>query len=158
MSTPPLTSKPRRWYREPYVWLIILFPLAAVIGGLTTLWIAERNWDGVVVDDYYEKGLEINRVLDRDHAATRYGLKGVLQMHAGPHTMRITLTARQGFSAPRHITVRFLNHTRGGFDRKATLNEVAPMVYEGPRPNLIRGDWYVQIEAADWRLLDDWRQ
>lgn len=149
---------PQPWYREPYVWLVIFFPLATMIGGFFTLWLAERSWDGLVVDDYYEKGLEINRVLDRDHAAARFGLRDTLQMNAGPGRLRVTLSAKNQFSAPRTVTVRFLHHTRGGFDRKVTLEEVTPMVYEGSRPVLVRGDWYVQIEADNWRVMDDWKQ
>ncbi len=45
LSSP--TSKP--WYREPWPWFLISLPAAAVIAGLTTVWIAANSADGLVV-------------------------------------------------------------------------------------------------------------
>lgn len=37
-----------RWYHEPVMWLVVAIPLATVIAGFTTLWLASRNPDTVV--------------------------------------------------------------------------------------------------------------
>ena len=66
------------WYREPFVWLVILFPASAVIGGMITISLAISSDDGLVVDDYYKRGLEINRTLERDKAAARHGIQATL--------------------------------------------------------------------------------
>ena len=55
----------RAWYREPLVWLLISFPLTAVIAGFFTLYLAIISSDGLVVDDYYHRGKEINKSLAR---------------------------------------------------------------------------------------------
>jgi hypothetical protein len=47
-STQPLI-KP--WYREPWPWVAIGIPAAAVIMGLTTLYLALAHPDYLVVDD-----------------------------------------------------------------------------------------------------------
>jgi hypothetical protein len=39
------------WYREPWPWVAIGIPAAAVIMGLTTLYLALANPDYLVVDD-----------------------------------------------------------------------------------------------------------
>jgi len=39
------------WYREPWPWVAIGIPAAAVIMGLTTLYLALANPDFLVVDD-----------------------------------------------------------------------------------------------------------
>jgi uncharacterized protein len=39
---------PRVWWREPYLWLVILGPLAVVVAGLVTAAIAVRNPDPVL--------------------------------------------------------------------------------------------------------------
>ena len=62
------------WYKESYVWLLIFFPLLAVIGGIVTTILAVQSDDGLVVDDYYKQGLEINRTLERDQVAVDYNL------------------------------------------------------------------------------------
>jgi hypothetical protein len=44
------------WYREPWVWLMIAFPMSAVIGGMITIYLAVTTSTGLVVDDYYKRG------------------------------------------------------------------------------------------------------
>ena len=68
------------WYRFPLVWMVIGGPGVVVIASFTTLWLAVRTPDPVVDEDYYRKGVEINRTLadkklmpaesGRNHAAT----------------------------------------------------------------------------------------
>ncbi len=72
-------SKP--WWNFGYVWLIISGPLIVVIASFITLYLAISRPDAVI-DDYYRKGMEINKTLDaqrdamapalqaRNHAAT----------------------------------------------------------------------------------------
>ncbi|ODV00004.1 MAG: hypothetical protein ABT20_16320 [Rubrivivax sp. SCN 70-15] len=38
------------WWRYGMVWLVIAGPVSAVIAGLTTVWIAERNADVEIID------------------------------------------------------------------------------------------------------------
>ena len=64
----------RPWQKEPFICMLISFPLAAVLGGFVTLYLAIVSYDGLIVDDYYKRGLEINRVLDREQQAQALGL------------------------------------------------------------------------------------
>lgn len=57
-----MTSNPntkpviKPWYREPWPWVAIGIPAAAVIMGLTTLYLALANPDYLVVEDQqYDK-------------------------------------------------------------------------------------------------------
>ena len=47
------------WWRHGYVWLVIAGPLAVVIAGFATLWLAVRTPDPVVAEDYYRRGAEL---------------------------------------------------------------------------------------------------
>jgi hypothetical protein len=79
-----LDTKP--WWRYGYVWLVIGGPLVVVIASFITLYLAITRPDAVI-DDYYRKGMEINKTLKaerdsmapamaaRNHAAT--GIKPV---------------------------------------------------------------------------------
>ena len=140
------------WYQEPLVWLIILFPLSAVLGGAITVYLALRSDDGLVVDDYYKYGLQINKVLDREQTARDYGLKAIVTEEAG--TLRLRLRAAPGFTMPDALRLEFLHPTRRGFDQTATVKKTAPGLFEGPAPELIPGNWHVQIGVAEWRLLE----
>ena len=73
----------RPWWKFGLVWLVIAGPAAVVIAGIATVWIAMRTPDPVVAEDYYRRGVEINKTLaaqrgkallpalqGRNHAAT----------------------------------------------------------------------------------------
>ena len=44
-------SDPRPWYREPWPWVAIAIPGAAVIMGIITFYLAVSNPDYLVVDE-----------------------------------------------------------------------------------------------------------
>jgi uncharacterized protein len=65
-SIPPQASAP--WWRHGHVWLLISGPVAVVLAGIATAWIAVRFQDPVVEPDYYRRGIEINKTLARERA------------------------------------------------------------------------------------------
>ena len=73
-------SEHRHWMREPLVWLLIAIPSSAVIMGVVMITLALQSWSGLVVDDYYRKGKQINRVLARDRLAYELGLAAGLRL------------------------------------------------------------------------------
>ena len=141
------------WYREPYVWLVISFPLSAVIAGFFMLWLAIVSYDGLVVDDYYKKGLEINKTLERDQNAEHYKLDAVLQINESTKQFRLILSADPDFLSPEKISVNFLHATRAGHDQMIPMLRQNDLIYQGAAPELIPGNWYIHIEADDWRLV-----
>ena len=66
------------WKTQPYVWMLILIPFSAVVVGMIMLTLAIKSDTGLVVDDYYKKGKQINQVLARDLAASTMGLSAAL--------------------------------------------------------------------------------
>jgi uncharacterized protein len=151
-------SENRPWYREPFVWLIIALPLTAVIAGLTTLYIAVVTRDGMVADDYYQRGLEINRFLDRDRAAARLGLKAQLHLDAATESVVVRFVETvPGAMLPKTITLHWMYATRSGHDRTEQLVLARDGAYRAEIPELVPGHWYVRIEAQDWRLQGSMR-
>jgi uncharacterized protein len=61
MKQNTLDTKP--WWQYGHVWLIIAGPAAVVVAGFITLAIAIRIPDPVVAEDYYRRGLDINKTL-----------------------------------------------------------------------------------------------
>lgn len=51
------------WYQNPFVWLIIGGPLLVIVASFITLYLAITHPDPAI-DDYYRKGIEINKTLD----------------------------------------------------------------------------------------------
>jgi hypothetical protein len=142
----------RAWYREPLVWLIIFFPLSAVIAGFFTLYLAIISKDGLVVDDYYQKGKEINMSLARDRAAARHDLRAGVTLDAAKNNVVVQLSAAKDQPLPDRLDLRWLHATRAGFDRTQILIRSPDGLYRSVFPGLAPGHWYVQVEAQDWRL------
>lgn len=67
-------SSTKPWWNFGYVWLIISGPLVVAIASFITLYLAIKTPDPAV-EDYYRKGIEINKTLD----AQRDGLAPALQ-------------------------------------------------------------------------------
>lgn len=69
------------WWHYGYVWLIIGGPVAVILASMATVYLALSTPDPAI-DDYYRKGMEINKTLAdeansrapalqaRNHAAT----------------------------------------------------------------------------------------
>ena len=139
------------WYREPYVWLLIAIPLSSVLVGMTMLVLATRSDDGLVADDYYRRGLQINQDLARDRIAGQLGLNARLSFDSG--TLRLQLHAADpSFQFPAQLRLRFSHATRKGRDVQLVLNARAEAAYDAPAPKLSAGRWYLEVAAADWRL------
>lgn len=150
MSTQMQPKRP--WYREPMVWLLIAVPTVAVIESFIFLGFAIVSDDGMVEDDYYRRGKEINRVLARDQAAAVLGLEGVIALSPAQHALELHLTARKDMHWPEQVELKFLYATRSGLDRSLVLPRHADGTYRAPLPDLALGHWNVQLAAQGWRL------
>lgn len=70
-----------KWYKNPYVWLIIGGPSIVVVASFTTLYLAVTHPDPAI-EDYYRKGIEINKTLD----AERDGMAPAIQARNNAQT------------------------------------------------------------------------
>lgn len=141
------------WYKEPYVWMLILFPMLAVIGGIATTILAVQSDDGLVVDDYYKHGLEINRTLERDQVALDYNLDADIQLDQKLEEVAITMSSVLGFVYPTNLSVTFLHATRSGLDKEVNMLLTQENIYRGNLSVLAAGKWYVHIQYDNWRLI-----
>lgn len=153
MSTTELKkTKTVIWYREPYVWLLFLFPVSAVIMGFVMLSLAINSDDGLVVDDYYKKGLEINMALERDRAANNYGIEIEYSVDTTGSVITTYLNGNESFTKPETLHARLIHRTRSGLDQEIILTRSKQDGnYYAVMPELARGNWDILIEADDWR-------
>lgn len=146
-------SAQRPWYRFPFVWLLLVPPVAAVLMGATTIYLATSSFDGMVVDDYYQRGKAINQVLHRDQAAQRHGLSAKLQIDTNSNSVRLRLHARENLALPDAIVLKLFHATRSSADLALPLTRQADGAYYGALPPLVAGRWDAVLEAEDWRLI-----
>ncbi len=64
----------KRWWQFGYVWFLLAGPILVIIASFITAYLAITNPDPAI-EDYYRKGIEINKTLD----AERDGLVPALQ-------------------------------------------------------------------------------
>ena len=57
------------WWKFGHVWLVVAGPAIVVVASFITLYLAVTRPDPVVTEDYYRKGIEINRTLESDAKA-----------------------------------------------------------------------------------------
>lgn len=150
------------WFRNPLVWMLILFPAWSVVAGISTVVLAFQVFDGVVVDDYYARGKAINLTIERDVAAQRRGLTALASLapaeSGAGQAIEVRLTALDLASLPETLQLSLLHATHGGADVRVDLVRESPGLYRAGLPPLAQGKFYLQIEAGDWRLVGALRQ
>jgi len=148
--SPLTTHSAKPWYREPWPWLLMALPAAAVLASAVTVWLAVVSQDGLVADDYYRQGLAINQEIRRDQAARDLGIAASVESFNG--VLRVRLTSRA--APPEALFARLVHATRAGHDLRLRLTRVLPGVYETGLPELPAGKWRVVLEdpRGEWRL------
>lgn len=149
------------WYRQRWPWLLMLPPLAAVVGGVITIVLAVRSNDGMVVADYYKRGLAINAELSRSERAAELGLVAEVQAggEAAGDAVYLRLRGAQALPAEAALRIRLIHPGRGGADREAMLGRVAADA-DG-RSAEYRGAWGEAVElhaAVAWRVVIEGRE
>jgi hypothetical protein len=87
MSVPPITvladelSLP--WYRYRWPWVLLAIPMSAVAFGIVMISAALIYPDDLVVDNYYQEGMAINRTLLMDARALALGVTAVIEVRPG---------------------------------------------------------------------------
>lgn len=69
-------SDSQPWWKYGHVWLIIAGPAVVVIAGFVTLWLALARPDPVLAEDYYQRGLDINKTLKNSESSMTPATKG----------------------------------------------------------------------------------
>lgn len=148
-------SKPQRppW-REPLVWLVFGIPALTVVAGLSTLVIAARGSDLLVVDDYRKYGLSVSRLAERDDTARRLAIGATLGVSA-TGAVSLQVTGDAAAFAPT-LTLRLLDPARPDSDLAIRLVK-APAVaglYNGQVDAALVSSkaWLASVEAESWRL------
>lgn len=152
MNTPGLPVARRRWFHEPWMWLVVGIPSLTVVAGGVTLYLAATGSDELVRDDFRKDGLAIYADPARDAAAVAAGATARLELDATRTRLDLDLTLEQG-EPPRQLLLVLSHATRAEFDRMATLTGRQGR-YSGVVETLPPGRWYLEVTPMDrrWRL------
>ncbi len=59
-----IVNDPTPWWKFGHVWMVIAGPAIVVVAGFITLYLAITRPDPVLSEDYYQKGIDINKALE----------------------------------------------------------------------------------------------
>lgn len=151
-SLSPRTPQPP-WYRQRWPWLLIAGPAIVVVASMVTLWLAASSDDGIVADDYYKRGLAINRKLERIDRAAALGMGAVADIAAdGQVRVALAATSTESDAHPAIIVLNVAHATKGGRDRSVELVLGPQGTYDGRIEPIGVGRWLVSVETKSWRL------
>jgi uncharacterized protein len=157
-------KKVDRWYKEPWMLVVIGGPLFVVLASLFTAFLAYQGADKVVAQDYYKQGLMINKDIQRDATARQYNMNAEVALDAATGKITLHLEGSQLPSAVYFSIAGAVGTTTNELVRKIILSQVRPGWYEGNlkrngvTESVYRPLWHVKIETTEWRLTADWRE
>lgn len=149
LTESPVEHDARRWYREPWPWLLTAGPFVVVIASLASAWIAVKSDDGLVAQDYYKQGLLINRRLEHAAPDPERRLGAMITVAAGGE-VRVHM---EGLAdAPPSLRLTLAHPAMGSRPEIVMLERGADGDYVGALPEQTPGRWIVTLEADGWRL------
>jgi hypothetical protein len=154
-SDVPVAPKP--WYREPWPWILMSGPLAVVLAGAFTAYLATAHEDALVADNYYKEGLAINRTLERERAAAAGGYRARLVFAEDSRRVRVHLAGKEQTRGS--LELRLVHPTRSDLDVRVPLAPLQAGWYEGSMRLAEASRWTLQLEdrMQGWRLTGSWR-
>lgn len=136
------------WYKHRWPWLLMSGPAIVLVAGVITTWIAFASADGLVAEDYYKRGLAINKVLAREEEARRLGIEASASFQN--QELKVVLRGQ----APEALFVHLVHATRAGHDQRLRLAPAGAGLYQAELSALAPGRWSVAIEdpRGTWRI------
>ena len=146
---------PRVWYKEPYLWMLVGFPVASILACIFLIFLAATTKDTLVRDNYYKDGLAINQELAWDKKAVSMDIR--LDMIVDGNKATLTMTNSR-IELPSTLILKFSHPTLQTQDRDSLLQRVGQeKTYQGFIENLQDGRYYLQVESLEqqWRVRKD---
>lgn len=137
------------------VWMLIFFPSLAIVAGVATIFIAIDTEDGLVVDDYYKQGIEINLSLDKIKRARILGIKGLISVSSQQQQVQVKFDEDIADLISQPVTFKLLHRTIKGLDQIVELQKVGSSnLFSASIQSLpeIGGRWRWDISSEDWRI------
>ena len=149
----PMPLPPRPWYREPWPWILMAAPAASIALGLVLWTLALSTDDGLVANDYYKRGLAINKKIAHVAASAQPELGATVRV-AGNGEVRAQVEgmADSTIESTPTIKLRLAQPTRSTRDVVIVLIRDASGDYVGMLDEQSAGRWTVTLESDSWRL------
>ena len=144
------------WYKQFWPWFLILLPGCAVVASIITIMIANKDNDGLVVDDYYKAGLAINQTMERKQRARELGLQAQFNYANTLITLRLGARDNTEIKDIAALKLNFIHPTQRRYDITVPLKHAGDGQFIGQLEKLPAANWYLQLEPAG-RKNKSWR-
>jgi hypothetical protein len=152
----PSEPQHRPWWTEWGLLLVIGLPAITILACALTLGIAVKARDSVVSDDYYQRGLTINRSIERETLASQQGLAAVLWVDAKRNRLQVQLRRpaipKAIAGEPEIIELQLVHPAHADRDQRLTLQHESDDLWFAPAQGLVNDPWDVVLESSHWRL------
>jgi len=145
------------WYSHIWPWLLMLGPIAVILAGGYTSWLAFTRQDAMVVGDYYKQGKAINQDLRRDRKATDLAMQSRLQYDAASGQL-LGFVSSHGEPYLGKIYIRLVHSTLPEKDINIDAQLDQHGKFSAALPLLEMARWQILVENAnrEWRLNGTW--
>jgi hypothetical protein len=150
------------WYRQFWPWFIIALPASAVVGGLTTLWIAMQTSDSLVLQSGDGIRNASDRRIEAERFASELGLAALLDIDSATGVVRAVMRTGDLQEVPVSLNLELSHPAFADRDLAATLSKALPdedgnPVWVGHLVTMPTGRYYAVLRADDaWRLTAEW--
>ncbi|HEY3432417.1 MAG TPA: FixH family protein [Rhodocyclaceae bacterium] len=141
------------WYKQPWPWILMSGPMMVIVASFISAWVALSSADGLVVEDYYKKGLAANQTIAMSDKAKSLGLEAGITL--SENSISTVLSSKdKTYQMPPQINVTLAHPTRAGMDQVLRLDRGADG-YKGNYRLPRAGHWIITVEdeAGSWRLM-----
>ena len=141
------------WYKQFWPWFVITLPAIAVIASMITIKIAVDTNDGLVVDDYYKKGLAVNKDLSRESLAKTLGLSANIDVDNETGQLKLLLLGKLA-DPPKILKLELIHPTKSGRDVSLQLISSGGGNYHSRLAKTEPAKWRVTLtpENNEWRI------
>ena len=142
------------WYKEPWFWFVIFFPVLSVVAGTTTFFIFQNNQPDMVSDDYYKDGKKINQDLTKYHTALARNITFDLKFDDG---FAVFIPATGDMVENEALNISFFHVTLAKHDISVLATASGDGSYRVEMPgDMLKGKWRVRVESFDvkWRIQE----
>ncbi len=134
------------WYRQFWPWFLITLPTIAVIASITTLWIAMQQDTGLMSDNYYKDGININNELARQSLARTANITARLQFT--DQEQKVLLYIQGDIKLPPQLELELSAPLHSAKDRLLTLKSMSQSLYQAKLDNIDPGYYYLKLYPA----------
>jgi len=146
------------WFKQPLVWMLIAIPFSAIVMGVIIIYLAVTTDDGLVAEDYYKKGLTINRQIAKEVAATDFRLQVVIDVDVDTGYIQAKFDKGQMSDYPSQLQLALRHASKEQNDVFVILQKGIGNNYVGSIADGVQhGVWHIELSNLADETTTPWR-